>query len=671
MSETIPKPGAWGLSVARRLLRRVERGVGLKPPSLLRAVPSDCMGLVLDPSRIIESARPLRRLLGPIVDDGRQTMALIDWIRGCDAGLSTALTRLISRGEGFRRTARLAALGDVEVVGCPVGTVCLLSFRSVPIAPASQSRAEVVTSALETAPFPVWQTRDGEGVVWRNAAAMDLEPDSAAVQQTVLGDGTGLVIGRAADPRADEVLRRFVETVSETFAHLRVGLAIFDRERRLTLSNPALAEMFHVEPRWLAGRPTLRETLDRLREARQLPEQADYPAWRATLFTLFDSGATGAYEDVWDLPDGRSLQVVARPHPLGGIAFVFEDITEAVALQRWRSTAVEVRRATLDLLADGVAVFGADGHVRIANPAFLSQWGLEATEIGALHIAEIARRCGALCRDVALWDRVRAAVASGAGRSPWEARVALTDGRVMKARIAPMPDGSTLVALADITDAEQVATALRDRANALESAEQMRDTLVDHLSHRLRTPLNAVVGFSEMLAEGRAGSLTPLQATFVRHITTAAQQLVEGLDSLNDLASIHAAGVSGAMGAVALGPALRGTVRLLSRRADDHGLRLIMAPQTTEAVVWGDTVRVRQLVYSLVAEAVTAAEPGDCLEVGATAEGETVAIWCCGMSAPGASLAPTAGSGVSAEPLPSGGSRFIVRLPVRAIRAAS
>jgi hypothetical protein len=81
-------------------------------------------------------------------------------------------------------------------------------------------------------------------------------------------------------------------------------------------------------------------------------------------------------------------------------------------------------------------------------------------------------------------------------------------------------------------------------------------------------------------------------------------------------------------------------------------------------------MRVRQLVYSLVAEAVAAAATGDCLEVGATAEGETVAIWCTGLSAAGASPAPSAGSGISAEPLPGGKGRFIVRLAVRANRAA-
>ena len=41
-------------------------------------------------------------------------------------------------------------------------------------------------------------------------------------------------------------------TMTETFAHLTVGLAIFDRNQTLALFNPALVQMWQVEPAWLA-----------------------------------------------------------------------------------------------------------------------------------------------------------------------------------------------------------------------------------------------------------------------------------------------------------------------------------------------------------------------------------------------------------------------------------
>ncbi|PIP95969.1 MAG: hypothetical protein COW75_11650, partial [Rhodobacterales bacterium CG18_big_fil_WC_8_21_14_2_50_71_9] len=254
------------------------------------------------------------------------------------------------------------------------------------------------------------------------------------------GDTLAVAAAPTATPAPGAALNRFVETVTETFAHLRIGLAIYDSERRLTLANPAVAELFGADPAWFAARPTLRETLDRLREARQLPEQANYPAWRAQLFTLFDDVARASYEERWELPDGRSIHVLGRPHALGGIAFIFEDVTEAIAMQRWRSTAVEVRRATLDALADGVVVLGPDGQTRMANPAFVTLWRLgERFDDAPRHVSDIAAACRALIGDDPLWTRICGAVSGVGGRAPWSGRVSLANGRALMARIAPMP----------------------------------------------------------------------------------------------------------------------------------------------------------------------------------------------------------------------------------------
>jgi PAS domain-containing protein len=247
-------------------------------------------------------------------------------------------------------------------------------------------------------------------------------------------------------------LRRFIETVSDTFANLRVGLAIYGPDRRLTLSNPALADLFHADPRWLAARPTLRETLDRLREARQLPEQADYPAWRAALFTLFDNPGRASYQDRWEMPDGRAIQVTGRPHPHGGIAFVFEDVTAAMALQRDAAIMREMQRTALELVSDGVALFGLDGRTRLSNAAFHAMWRLPRREGAPMHVSEVAAACASLAGPDGVWERIRAGVAGGEGRAPWSQRLGLADGRLLDVRVAPMRDGSTLTAFTETRD---------------------------------------------------------------------------------------------------------------------------------------------------------------------------------------------------------------------------
>src|SRR6056300_930551 len=58
---------------------------------------------------------------------------------------------------------------------------------------------------------------------------------------------------------AERSLRNFVQTLSKTFAHLPVGLAIFDQKRELISFNAALVELSTLDPRWLSGRPSLFE----------------------------------------------------------------------------------------------------------------------------------------------------------------------------------------------------------------------------------------------------------------------------------------------------------------------------------------------------------------------------------------------------------------------------
>ncbi|MGF1659280.1 MAG: PAS-domain containing protein [Rubrimonas sp.] len=546
----------------------IERLLGALAPNMRLATPPDAPALWFDPQRIRHSTRGARRLLGPVADPGAPLSSLLEAFAAQDRKLSEEpehalaerLRRLAERGEPFRRRVRLSDGRNYDVEGAPSGPLCVLLIRDVhdecealERARAAQLRAEgevaLLRAALDRVPVPVWREDEAGAPHWRNAAAEATpQPEAPAEPVRIPGAPGAAFVGRAPPAPAgpDGSLRIYADTVAETFAHLRVGLAIYDANRRLILHNPAMAEIFGAKPEWLANRPSLRETLDRLREARRLPEQADYPAWRAALFTLFDDPAHARYEDVWELPDGRGVHVVGRPHPLGGIAFMFEDFTESMALQRWRSTAVEVRRATLDMLGEGVVVFGSDGQTRIANPACRAIWGLDAPfgpdPAASLppHVADFAEAC-ARGGDAAatLWRRIRDAVSGGGGRSVWRGRVDLADGRTLDARVAPMPDGSTLAAFTDVTDGVRVAAALRERAEALEAAAAMRDALVDQLSHRLRTPLNAIFGFAQMLHSGRAGPLSPQQAEYLEAVERAAGLLLEGVEHMSELISTH------------------------------------------------------------------------------------------------------------------------------------
>ncbi len=427
------------------------------------ALPPGCHGLWFDRSGVAAASRSARLAFGQAAATGAPAGLLAEPFGGLGGALGTALSRLIERGSAFRLRA-VARDGRVwEVTGAPKGALCMVMLRDASADAAAEAaaardlaaaraEAEALRLALSAAPIRAWRI-DAEGrETWRSPAAEGAAKPVDGASFAIADGGSLVVDPRAAgdDGEASQALRRFIETVSDTFSNLRVGLAIFGTDRRLVLSNPALADLFHVDPRWLGGRPSLRETLDRLREARQLPEQADYPAWRAGLFTLFDNPDRAAYEARWELPDGRAIQVTGRPHPRGGIAFVFEDVSAAVSLQREASVAREVQRTALEFVRDGVALFGLDGRARMTNAAFHAIWRLPRCEGGAPHVSEVAEACRPGTGPGGVWERIRGAVAGGEGRTPWSQRVELLDGRALEVRATPLRDGATLVAFTEL-----------------------------------------------------------------------------------------------------------------------------------------------------------------------------------------------------------------------------
>ena len=77
---------------------------------------------------------------------------------------------------------------------------------------------------------------------------------------------------------------------------------------------------------------------------------------------------------LWRLPDQRTLRVISRPRPSGGMTLVYSDISAELRLKTQFNQLISVQRATLDKLNDAVAVFGADARLQLHNEAFAQFW---------------------------------------------------------------------------------------------------------------------------------------------------------------------------------------------------------------------------------------------------------------------------------------------------------
>ncbi|MGI3183987.1 PAS-domain containing protein [Nioella aestuarii] len=268
---------------------------------------------------------------------------------------------------------------------------------------------------------------------------------------------------------AETSLRDFVQTLSRTFAHLPIGLAIFDKNRQLVLFNPALMSLSTLSAEWLSARPDLFAFLDKLREKQRMPEPKDYQAWRAGLGELEQAARDGTYQEMWNLPNGQTFRVIGRPHADGAVAFLFEDISQEVTLTRKFRGDLDLYQSVLDDNAEALAVFSRDGRFVMGNRAYAELWPDPVATV-----SEATGHWQSACAPTPLWGEIRDFVGGYADRTAWTDRVALPEGGYLICRIAPLKGGASLVGFVRETASGTLPVPVAD----MEEAEEPQAALI-------------------------------------------------------------------------------------------------------------------------------------------------------------------------------------------------
>jgi len=535
-----------------------------------------------DEVRLLAGEEALAACARVLDSDPEDPAALLKALAAQSPDQAVRLKGLIEKGEPFRFNAR-ADGAPVVVEGRSSGAVAWIRVaRAEETAPGGR-----FAEMADHLPAPAWVTgRDGK-IVWANrawleaaeaksvedAAARDLSFDRNAeavageaiaagsrreafrwvtvkgkrrayrVTAEPVGEGEeagAIAIDVTEAEETREALSRHVSAHDETLNHLADAVAIFGPSKRLAYHNTAFEELWGLDPAWLAERPTHGEWLDRLRQRRRLPETSEYPKWKARELEFYGSTEV-APDDLWTLPDGRTLRVVRQPHPMGGILLLFSDITGELRLRAQYNALIQVQQTTLDKLNDAVAVFASDGRLRLHNEAFEKLWGVTGTQLeDAGDFAGVMALCQPLLHDAHLWTELKGRVTDPdpQSRVPTAGEARSTDNRTFAWQSRPLPDGATLIAFGDVTARRELERALVQRSAALSEAETLKREFVGNVSYELRTPLTTILGYAELL---QATPDIPERAqNHVAAVRTAATQLARSIDDVLDMAQIDA-----------------------------------------------------------------------------------------------------------------------------------
>ena len=163
--------------------------------------------------------------------------------------------------------------------------------------------------------------------------------------------------------------------------------------------------------------------------------------------------------------------------------------------------------------------------------------------------------------------------------------------------------------------------ALKTSYDELKQLDQLKSTFLATVSHELRTPLTSIIGYTEMLESGAAGALSDGQAEFLKTIRGKADQLLGLISSLLDLGRLEAKSLELHNEAVDPRALLSDVGSTIVPNANRRNVALDIKVAEGTPKIWGDPVRLQQIVLNLAdnalkfthegGEVILGAEPGE------------------------------------------------------------
>jgi len=317
----------------------------------------------------------------------------------------------------------------------------------------------------------------------------------------------------------------------------------------------------------------------------------------------------------------RSIEVSSRD-----MQRLFQDLKRRTESERAEQEAI--MRATLESAIEGILVVDNDRRVIAANKRFAEMLRLpdavmatrDQRQVAAAAMTSMKMADEAMARIDALYET----------DATLRDELELIDGCVIDRFSAPVrtPDGAKVGRVAffrDVTAERQAHQQLEQAREAAEAASQAKSLFLANMSHELRTPLNAVIGLADLLLLER-DPLVDRQREYLTGIASSGRHLLALVNDVLDLAKIEAGKQELELESIPIHDAIEEGMAAIVPLADTRGVML--EPATIVAVpnVRADRVRLRQVLYNLISNAVKFTDRGGIVRIRARRDGDRVSI---------------------------------------------
>ncbi|GEM_PF-1463650 len=384
-----------------------------------------------------------------------------------------------------------------------------------------------------------------------------------------------------------------------------------DREGRYLLANPAYAKMLGRSiPEILGKRDT------------DLYEDATAQRIMASDRNVMATETPATYEIEILTPDGEDRIFYSTKYPyyspageLIGVIAISRDITDRQKIEE----ALRESQRRIEAVLDNSPVFllnvDLHGRILLAKGKGLEVLCLNPSDMIGQDIAEAFQMFPAFA-----WAYHRA-LAGESFREPVEVGTAAFEAWFTPVRSDETDRIVGVIGVAtDVSERKQLEAQLRAQYEKLKELDKLKDDFVNAVSHDLRTPLTAIMGYAEFLEDEIGGKLTPQQGEFVAQIEKSTQRLEGLVNDLLDFARLEAGKFRLHCEEVDLANKIAEIVESLRPQAEERMLKLeaILPDEPVPMVL--DPRRIERVLANLIGNAIKFTPEGGQIGVRVTVE---------------------------------------------------